>query len=128
MLATPYKGKSMGSKLPPWDDFLQAGVAPALGAMDYIFRAVTPPGRPRRFNARFFLAESDHLTGDIRPSGELGDVRWVSIDEALGLPIPRITQEVLNVVKKLGGAGKRPIREKVPTFRMLHGREIYTED
>lgn len=128
MLAAPFNGERLGARAAPWPDFVARGVAPAHGALDYIFRAVTPPGRPRRFNARFFLAEADHLIGEIRPSEELGDIRWVSLDEALGLPIPRITHEVLDVVKKLGGCTPPGRRRTVPTFRMRHGRELYTDE
>ena len=35
--------------------------APALDSLDLIARAVTPPGRPRRFNARFFMARAEEL-------------------------------------------------------------------
>src|SRR3546814_9511750 len=33
-----------------WEDFLATGMAPALDGMTYVARAVTPTGRPRRFN------------------------------------------------------------------------------
>ena len=46
---------------------------------DLIASAVTPPA-PRRFNARFFCARED-ATGT-PPFQQLGDIRWVKLDEA----------------------------------------------
>ncbi len=47
----------------------------------YVFRAITPPGRSRRFDARFFLADAaDLLTGpdDLGGSGELSHLHWIA--------------------------------------------------
>ena len=78
MLAKPLKGgapeKDYGEH---WKGFLDKGMAPALDCLDLIARAVTPPGRPRRFNARFFMARAEDATGEIRHSSEMGDIRWV---------------------------------------------------
>ena len=83
MLAKPLKGgapdKDYGEH---WKGFLDTGMAPALDCLDLIARAVTPPGRPRRFNARFFMARAEDATGEIRHSSEMGDIRWVRLDEA----------------------------------------------
>src|SRR5215475_7630559 len=96
MLAKPLKngapGKDYGEH---WKGFLDKGFAPALDRLDLIARAVTPPGRPRRFNARFFIARAEDATGKIRHSSELGDVRWVRLDEARELPLPTITGLIL---------------------------------
>ena len=78
MLAKPLKGGAPEEDFGEhWRGFLDKGMAPALDCLDLIARAVTPPGRPRRFNARFFMARAEDATGDIRHSSELGDIRWV---------------------------------------------------
>ncbi len=40
-----------------WTRFAATGVFPALDAIDFLARAITPPGRSRRFDARFLIAE-----------------------------------------------------------------------
>ncbi|MFP3943320.1 MAG: NUDIX hydrolase [Alphaproteobacteria bacterium] len=81
-----------------WRPFLERRVQPALEPLDFIARAITPPARTRRFDARFFLADADHLTGATRPvdiSGELLELHWLTLDEARKLDLPAITRFVL---------------------------------
>ena len=85
-----------------WQAFFAAGHAPAADRLDLIFRAVTPPGRPRRFDARFFLVEAGTLATDPddlgRASGELSHLHWVALGEARALDLPFITEVVLGEV------------------------------
>src|SRR5262249_49387000 len=91
MLAKPLAGRAPREDYGEhWHGFLDKGLAPALDCLDLIARAVTPPGRPRRFNARFFMARAEDALGEIRHSSELGDIRWVRLDEARELPLPTI--------------------------------------
>lgn len=85
----------------PWREFFAAGVAPALDQLQYIGRAVTPPFRPVRFNARFFMIESGHIRGDLAGSGELLDLRWFPIAEARELELPGITRKMLFHIEEL---------------------------
>src|SRR3984957_3272873 len=41
-----------------WTRFAATGVFPPLEGLDFLARAITPPGRVRRFDARFFVAEA----------------------------------------------------------------------
>jgi 8-oxo-dGTP pyrophosphatase MutT (NUDIX family) len=41
-----------------WREFLAQGALPDLSAMQFVARAITPPLRPRRFDARFFMADA----------------------------------------------------------------------
>jgi 8-oxo-dGTP pyrophosphatase MutT (NUDIX family) len=84
----------------PWREFLAQGVLPDLAAMDFIARAITPPMVPKRFDARFFMAEAEHLVSlERQPDcGELDEIAWVDLDEALALDLPSVTRFVLREV------------------------------
>jgi 8-oxo-dGTP pyrophosphatase MutT (NUDIX family) len=130
MLAKPLQGgppnKDFGKH---WRGFLDTGLAPALDCLDLIARAVTPPGRPRRFNARFFMARAEDATGEIRHSSELGDVRWVRLDEARELPLPTITGLILGEVGRLvKEPPDRGVQRKIPLFKTVHRRHLMLEE
>ncbi|GLQ07669.1 NUDIX hydrolase [Sneathiella chinensis] len=73
------------------DNILQ----PDLSNLDYIVRAITPAGNPIRFNTRFLTVDAAHITGDLGGSGELIDLRWFPLDEALAMPLVDVTEFVL---------------------------------
>jgi 8-oxo-dGTP pyrophosphatase MutT (NUDIX family) len=68
---------------------------PELGALDYLCRAVTPPNRFMRFNARFLIAPAEAAHGAIRGSGELEELRFFSFEEAARLKVATITARVM---------------------------------
>lgn len=114
-------------KRPPkgWEDFFGMGFAPALHNLTYIGRAVTPPHRPLRFNARFFMIDDTHVQGDIRGSGELADLRWFTIPDALELELPNITRKILSEIEGLAAAGpRRRAKDSVPYFKWHQGAHI----
>ena len=82
-----------------WAGFASDGLVPDATALSYIFRAITPRGRPRRFDARFFVADAASLTDDpddfSRASDELSHLQWIPIAEAKSFKLPFITQVVL---------------------------------
>ncbi|MBR71764.1 MAG: hypothetical protein CMM30_02335 [Rhodospirillaceae bacterium] len=91
-----------------WRGFHQNNYAPAFQSLDFVCRAITPPGRPRRFNARFFVAPATEIIGKISGNGELSDINWFTIKQAKQLPIPDITKYVLdNLPTWLEVKGKR---------------------
>ena len=88
-----------------WTRFAATGVFPALDGIDFLARAITPPGRPRRFDARFFVADASLIAhraeGIVHPGAELVELTWTPIEKALDLDIPHITRAVLGHLAEL---------------------------
>ena len=95
-----------------WRAFSRAGLAPALDSLDYVARAITPPGNPRRFHARFFVTDGAKAHGTLRGDGELDELDWIPVDGVKELPTAWITRFVANEVRQRldgGPARGRPI-------------------
>lgn len=92
-----------------------AGLAPDLSGLTFVARAITPPARHRRFDARFLMADASGLAG-LHPadSRELHAVGWFTLDEARGLDLPTVTRAVIDVVA-MHLAGRPP--EAAPFWR-----------
>jgi 8-oxo-dGTP pyrophosphatase MutT (NUDIX family) len=97
---------------PEWSPFAEAGVQPDAAPLELVARAITPPGRPRRFDAFFFQAdiESVHGSAELAGSGELEDLRWATLAEAYELDIPIITRFVLSELEARLKGEDRPVR------------------
>ena len=103
-------GNLVGTGSPPttrskeWHEFLSHGVVPALDGFEFIARAITPPHRHRRFDARFFMADADLIHNDENKlddsSGELLQLKWVGLDDAHALDLPGITRAVLHEIEQ----------------------------
>ena len=107
---------------PSWAPFYEAGFAPTLDGLEYVYRAVTPPFRPIRFNARFFLADGSNLHGKLQGDGELLDLSWIPIPKAIELQTPPIQQIVLEAIPGfVDETGKIRRQRKVPVRIMRHG-------
>jgi len=93
------RGNWTGDVPPDWHGFAAAGFLPDPSALRFIFRAITPPGRPRRFDARFFLADARHLATDAddfsAATDELSHLHWVDVAATRNLDLPFITSVVL---------------------------------
>lgn len=105
-----------------WEGFFASGHRPCAAGFQYIFRAITPPKRPRRFDARFFLVEAERAIGDLddfsSAQDELSHLHWVKVDEARNLNLPFITEVVLAEVAALAKSGAPPL--SVPFFNNTH--------
>jgi 8-oxo-dGTP pyrophosphatase MutT (NUDIX family) len=94
-----------------WRPFLEAGAAPDLAALDFIGRAVTPPSQPKRFDARFFMADAKHLLSQERvgDTGELDEIDWFTLDRIETLDLPAVTRFVLREVVQRLKEPNRPV-------------------
>ena len=95
-----------GSLTPPWASFFAMGLAPALDGLTFFARAITPPGRPRRFDTRFFCMDASRIVERRAINdGELSGLDWLTPEEARGLDLPRITRVVLEDLEEQIAAG-----------------------
>lgn len=74
---------------------LSLGAPPELAGLQYLCRMVTPPGQPIRFNARFLLVTAEAVSGTIAGSGELEELRFYGMEDALGMRIAEPQQRVI---------------------------------
>lgn len=98
---------------------LSLGAAPALDGLHYLCRAITPPVSPVRFNARFLLVPENRVSGTLAGSGELENLRFYPVDEALGLelhPVQRGTLEQVRLWRAMSEAD-RMSPHPTPLFR-----------
>lgn len=97
---------------PAWSEYAAHGAAADLSRFEFVARAITPPHRPRRFDARFFYAHAEEVLLDDRPhaSGdELLHVEWFELDEAEKLDLPSVTRFVIGEVRRrLAGERTEP--------------------
>ncbi|PVM91130.1 NUDIX hydrolase [Caulobacter radicis] len=108
-----------------WRPFLAQGALPDLSPLSFVARAITPPYRPRRFDARFFMAPASALLSlERQPDcGELDEIAWVTFEETRDLDLPSITRMVLReTAQRLKDPG-RP----APFMRFLRGNAVMTE-
>ncbi len=95
----------------PWRGFLAAGALPNLQPLEFVARAITPPYRPKRFDARFFMAEAHALMSLDRSegSGELDEVEWIALEDTVQFDLPNVTRFVLKEMEARLADPARPV-------------------
>ena len=86
-----------------WQTFFAQNAMPSLAGLRFIGRAITPPYRPKRFDARFFMADARDALIDDRPpvdGAELSDLQWVTLGDAMALDLPNVTRFMLEEIKE----------------------------
>ena len=99
-----------------WLGFLDRGLAPALDELELVMRAITPTFSPKRFDARFFIADADKAEGKLAGSGELEEIQWVTIEEAIALPLADVTEAVVRQVQRALLHPERVRADPVPLY------------
>ena len=125
------KGGGFKAEHPDWRAFGDLGVTPTLEPLRLVARAITPPGRTRRFDAWFFATRAEHIAHRLPegtgPSGELQDLHWLSLEAAKQLELPVITVTVLEELQnRLAQDPNLSPTTKVPFFH-LRGKTFKRE-
>jgi 8-oxo-dGTP pyrophosphatase MutT (NUDIX family) len=114
----------------PWKAFAEAKVLPDLAALHFIVRAITPPRRPRRFDARFFAVDATAIAhrvdGKVGPDSELVELVWLSIAQAKRQDLPTITQVALDELEARVAKGFGHDLPS-PFYRMLNRKFVRAE-
>jgi 8-oxo-dGTP pyrophosphatase MutT (NUDIX family) len=100
--------------------------APDLSGLVLFMRAITPPGRTRRYDSRFFVADAADVSNLDNPhhqgSGELLTLAWLRLDEALSLDLPSITKDVLSRLRPFLDHGHLPPADCPASFQYYRGK------
>lgn len=111
------------AKDPSWQQFLNHGLVPRLGALTFFARAITPPGRPRRYDTRFFCADAAAITLKVEIADpELSGLHWLTLEEARGFDLPAITRVIIEDLSDRIRAGNLEAEDMpVPYYHHKHG-------
>jgi 8-oxo-dGTP pyrophosphatase MutT (NUDIX family) len=122
LIGTPLQSGAT-SKVPAWQPFFSHGYEPALSRLTFFARAITPPGRPRRFDTRFFCAPAHCVIHKVAiAGGELSDLEWHSIAQARTLELPNITRVVLeDLSERIAAGALSDSRLPVPFYHRRKG-------
>lgn len=110
----------------PWAPFTEAGLLPDPSSLFLIARAITPPGRIKRFDTRFFTADASaithHVAGVIHPEAELVELVWVEIGSKPLADLHPMTKNVLNELQKRLATGPLRHDADVPFYHFYDGK------
>ena len=109
----------------PWQPFADAGLLPDPSGLFLIARAITPPGRVRRYDTRFFTADASAIAhrveGVVHADAELVELVWVELGSKPLADLHRMTQNVLNDLEKRLATGALRHDAEVPFYRAYGG-------
>jgi 8-oxo-dGTP pyrophosphatase MutT (NUDIX family) len=109
-----------------WKPFTEAGLLPDPSGLFLIARAITPPGRVRRFDTRFFTADASTIAhrveGVIHADAELVELVWVEIGSKPLADLHPMTRNVLNELEKRLATGPLKHDAAVPFYHFSGGK------
>jgi 8-oxo-dGTP pyrophosphatase MutT (NUDIX family) len=104
---------------------------PDLTGLIYFARAITPPGRSRRFDSRFFVADADTVSNldDPHPleTAELLSLKWVTFADAQELNLPSITRDILRLLQPFLEQRRLPPVDCSVSFHYNRGKNWQVE-
>jgi len=109
-----------------WKPFTDAGLLPDPSGLFLIARAITPPGRVRRFDTRFFTADASSIAhsveGVIHADAELVELVWVELGSKPLADLHPMTKNVLNELDRRLATGPLSHDAPVPFFHFYGGK------
>lgn len=123
------RGNTSASKLVgDWKPFADAGLLPDPSGLFLIARAITPPGRVRRFDTRFFTADASAIAhqveGVVHADAELVELVWVELGSESLADLHQMTRLVLRELDKRLAMGPLSHRAEVPFFHSVNGGKM----
>ena len=110
----------------PWAPFAEAGLLPDPSGLFLIARAITPPGRVRRFDTRFFTADASAIAhrveGVVHADAELVELVWVEIGSKPLADAHAMTKNVLAELDRRLATGPLRHDAPVPFFHFYGGK------
>ena len=106
-----------------WQPFFAEGYLPSLVGLSLFARAITPPGRPRRYDTRFFCASIDAVVAQTgKFDDELSEITWYSIAETSELDLPPITRVIIeDLGDRLKAGPLGPMAAPIPFYHQRNG-------
>ncbi len=109
-----------------WHGFVEHRIAPSLEGLRFVARAITPPGRVRRFDTRFLAAFRDDVALELPeggPTDELEEIMWLPLEKATEADIPSITRTILgDLLARLREDPDLSPASPAPFYYMRHNR------
>ena len=107
-------------------EFADAGLLPDPSGLFLIARAITPPGRVRRFDTRFFTADASSIAhrveGVVHADAELVELVWVEIGSEPLADAHMMTKNVLRELDKRLATGPLRHDAPIPFFHFYGGK------
>lgn len=106
-----------------WQPFFAESYRPSIAGLSLFARAITPPGRPRRYDTRFFCAPIEAVAAQTRAfDDELRDVAWYAVSETVELDLPPITRVIIeDLSDRLAAGPLGPLAAPIPFYHQRHG-------
>jgi 8-oxo-dGTP pyrophosphatase MutT (NUDIX family) len=96
---------------------------PQLTGLTYFARAITPPGRSRRYDTRFFTVDARAIAAQGHPcDDELSGVDWFTLERVGALDLPGITRRIISDVSHLINQRADDPARHVPFYHMRFGK------
>jgi 8-oxo-dGTP pyrophosphatase MutT (NUDIX family) len=108
-----------------WKPFADAGLLPDPSGLFFIARAITPPGRVRRFDTRFFTADASaiahRIEGVVHADAELVELVWVELGSSSLDGLHSMTRNVLRELAHRLSQGPLSHAADVPFYHHTGG-------